>query len=376
MRSSERLERNPLVDGVGARSRRAEAVDHRRADGRCEIAVRAAGRGVLAQLDSGVPRDRDRRAHELGRGGGLHHRRPRHAAGDLDGRAVQVRPQAAQSPLHRALAVGRPGACVDPRPGLAGDDVVAGAAADLADVRANARRRVGHPVHGGDLVGQLLDRRDAGPRAVAGVRGAAADVELVAGQTRAGRGDRPVLHRRLEHERGPSAGRELLDERPPGGAPDLLVGRDQDVHGPPHLAQPPQRLERGHDPGLHVERARAPRIAVLQMERHLRQRAGRPDGVHVRHEHERRAVVGTEARDQVRVTRLHAGAERLELGGDEAADVAHPLAVAGRALELDQTLQELDRVHHRPKAYRARMAAAATTRTPWRTTGRCATGRR
>src|SRR5204862_4689252 len=118
-----------------------------------------------------------------------------------------------------------------------------------------------------------------------------------------------------------------------------------------------------------------PRVAVLHAERHLRQGARRPDGVHVRHEHERRAVAGPEAGDQVRVARLDAGAEGLELRGEETADVAHPLAVAGRALELDQTLQELDRVHHRPKAYRARMAAAAATRTRCRATGRSATGR-
>src|SRR3954451_25319819 len=54
-------------------------------------------------------------------------------------------------------------------------------------------------------------------------------------------------------------------------------------------------------------------------------------------------------------------AEALESGGVDPADVAHPLAVAGRALELDETLQELDRVHHRRKAYRARRGAAAAT---------------
>src|SRR5437763_8581160 len=138
----ERFQRDAFVHGVGARSGRAEAVDHRGADGGGEVPVRPARRGVLGQAHAGVPGDGDRRAHQLGRAGGLHHRRPRHAAADLDDGALVVRPQAADRLLQRALAVGRPGAGVDPRPGLPRHHVVAGAAADLTDVRADAGGRI------------------------------------------------------------------------------------------------------------------------------------------------------------------------------------------------------------------------------------------
>src|SRR4051794_22008309 len=113
----QRLERDPLVDRVRARAGGAEAVDHGRADRRGEIPVRAARRGVLGQVDPAVARDGDRRADELGRARGLHHRRPRDAARDLDRGAVQVRPQAADRGLERALVVDGPRTGVDARPG-------------------------------------------------------------------------------------------------------------------------------------------------------------------------------------------------------------------------------------------------------------------
>ena len=57
------------------------------------------------------------------------------------------------------------------------------------------------------------------------------------------------------------------------------------------------------------------------------------------------------------------GAERFQLGGEKASDVADPLGIAGGALQLDQPAEEIDRVHHRPRAYPVPVAAAAATGT-------------
>ena len=62
---ADRLERHALVDRVGARAGRPEAVDHGGADRGREVAVRAARRGVLAELDAGLGGDRDRAPGEL-----------------------------------------------------------------------------------------------------------------------------------------------------------------------------------------------------------------------------------------------------------------------------------------------------------------------
>src|SRR4051794_18754441 len=108
----QRLERDALVDRMCARPGRAEAVDHGRADRRGEVPVRAARRRVLGQVDTALARDRDRRADELGRARRLHHGRPRDAARDRDRGAVEVRPQATDRRLERALVVHGPRAGV------------------------------------------------------------------------------------------------------------------------------------------------------------------------------------------------------------------------------------------------------------------------
>ena len=86
------------------------------------------------------------------------------------------------------------------------------------------------------------------------------------------------------------------------------------------------------------------RVAAVDPERHLHERAGRPDGVHVGGENERRPTVA-EPGDEMLPAKFDLPSERFELGGDEEADVREALGVGRGALELDKPLQQLEGGH-------------------------------
>ncbi len=152
--------------------------------------------------------------------------------------------------------------------------------------------------------------------------------------------------------------RVLLDEVARAEvAAGLLVGEDDEHEVAGELGALPLRAHEGadehRDARLHVERAAAPDVAVLEpaLERRVRPvLAGGRDDVDVPLEQERRRVAAGEAADEVRpagllLVELRLAARVLELRAEEL-DARRFVAGRVRRVEPDQLLQELRRAQH------------------------------
>src|SRR5919199_2662278 len=224
----DRIEEHVLVARVRAAALRAEAVEHRDAERAHEVAVRAAAGGALVEVQAELLAVLSRLLEQAGRFGRALERRPREAALELEPRSPEEREQARERPLDLGHVRRMCDADVDPGLRVVGDDVLAHAAADDADVDGDAVPRVVQAPQDEDLVRELLD----GARAFVGVRARvrrlAVDDEAVAGEPLAGGLEVPARGRRLEHEGGRDVAGRLLDKRPSREASDLLVGREED----------------------------------------------------------------------------------------------------------------------------------------------------
>jgi hypothetical protein len=189
--------------------------------------------------------------------------------------------------------------------------------------------RVAQGLEREDLVRELLDRARPLVGMRAGVGGVAVDDEAVAGESLPGGLQVSPLGRRLEDERCRHVAGRLLDERPPGEAPGLLVGGEEDARGAPPVARPAESLDEDDETRLHVVGARAVRAPVLDPEGHVRERADRPHRVDVPEQEERLALAG-EVDAEVVAGERRLAAVRLERGGEALRDGAQAFRAAGR----------------------------------------------
>src|SRR5919206_5131125 len=151
----ERLEQHVLVARVRAAALRAQPVEHRDAERADEVAVRAAARRALVQVEPELRAVLAGLREESRRSGRALERRPREAAfelergsGDLGGERLECR-------LHLGHVGGVSHANVDPRFGVVGDDVLAHTTPHDADVDADPVARVADALEQEDLVGEL-----------------------------------------------------------------------------------------------------------------------------------------------------------------------------------------------------------------------------
>src|SRR5713226_3034932 len=158
----------------------AEPVEDRHAERADEVAVRAARCGDLAEVEPERAAVLARALEEHSGAFAPLERRSRPATVELDARAGGLGLEAVEEGLDAVSLGRRRHADVDPGSRLGGDDVLARAAGDDADVCRDAAL-VGERVQAQREPGELLDRARPVLR-VAGVRGAAGDAYVEAAE--------------------------------------------------------------------------------------------------------------------------------------------------------------------------------------------------